>query len=112
MVTLMLHNPCMKVFHGSINQMALAIVALVANMGVAGYFSAYAWNRKAALPILLFLFTQNRDNRINQDGFRYGFGIGIAWVMLKSKGHKVSKLLDGVAEWTSAGMPIEAKEVQ
>jgi DNA-binding transcriptional ArsR family regulator len=32
--------------------------------------------------------------------------------LLKSKGHKVSKLLDGVAEWTSAGMPIEAKEVQ
>ena len=30
--------------------------------------------------------------------------------LLKSKGRKVSKLLDGVAEWTSAGMPLEAKE--
>ncbi len=30
--------------------------------------------------------------------------------LLKSKGRKVSKLLDGVAEWTSAGMPIETKE--
>jgi rhodanese-related sulfurtransferase/DNA-binding transcriptional ArsR family regulator len=30
--------------------------------------------------------------------------------LLKSKGRKVSKLFDGVAEWTSAGMPIETKE--
>lgn len=30
--------------------------------------------------------------------------------LLKSNGRKVSKLLDGVAEWTSAGMPIETKE--
>jgi rhodanese-related sulfurtransferase/DNA-binding transcriptional ArsR family regulator len=30
--------------------------------------------------------------------------------LLKSKGRKVSKLLDGVAEWTSAGMPLEMKE--
>jgi rhodanese-related sulfurtransferase len=30
--------------------------------------------------------------------------------LLKSKGRRVSKLLDGVAEWTSAGMPIETKE--
>lgn len=30
--------------------------------------------------------------------------------LLKSKGRKVSKLLDGVAEWKSAGMPLEAKE--
>jgi rhodanese-related sulfurtransferase/DNA-binding transcriptional ArsR family regulator len=32
--------------------------------------------------------------------------------LLKSKGRKVSKLFDGVAEWTSAGMPLERKEVQ
>lgn len=30
--------------------------------------------------------------------------------LLKSKGRKVSKLLDGVAEWTSAGMSLETKE--
>jgi rhodanese-related sulfurtransferase len=30
--------------------------------------------------------------------------------LLKTRGRKVSKLLDGVAEWTSAGMPLETKE--
>ena len=30
--------------------------------------------------------------------------------LLKAKGRTVSKLLDGVAEWQSAGMPLEAKE--
>ncbi len=30
--------------------------------------------------------------------------------LLKTKGRKVSKLLDGVAEWKSAGMPLETKE--
>lgn len=30
--------------------------------------------------------------------------------LLKSKGRKVSKLVDGVAEWMSAGMPLETKE--
>jgi len=30
--------------------------------------------------------------------------------LLKAKGRKVSKLLDGVAEWRSAGMPLESKE--
>ncbi len=30
---------------------------------------------------------------------------------LKDKGHRVSQLLDGVAEWASAGMPLESKEV-
>ena len=30
--------------------------------------------------------------------------------LLKSKGRSVSKLLDGVAEWTSAGMPLEMEE--
>lgn len=30
--------------------------------------------------------------------------------LLSSKGRKVSKLLDGVAEWRAAGMPLESKE--
>ena len=30
--------------------------------------------------------------------------------LLKTKGRKVSKLLDGVAEWTSAGMPLKTKK--
>ena len=29
--------------------------------------------------------------------------------LLSAKGRKVSKLLDGVAEWTSAGMPLETQ---
>ena len=33
-----------------------------------------------------------------------------AALLLKTRGRKVSKLLDGVAEWTSAGMPLEMKE--
>lgn len=32
--------------------------------------------------------------------------------LLKTRGRKVSKLRDGVAEWTSAGMPLETKEAQ
>jgi rhodanese-related sulfurtransferase len=31
--------------------------------------------------------------------------------LIASKGRKVSKLLDGIAEWRSAGMPLEAKEI-
>lgn len=31
--------------------------------------------------------------------------------LIASKGRRVSKLLDGVAEWRSAGMPLEAKEI-
>ncbi|WP_372826357.1 ArsR/SmtB family transcription factor [Polaromonas sp.] len=31
--------------------------------------------------------------------------------LIASKGRKVSKLLDGVAEWRSAGMPLETKEI-
>jgi rhodanese-related sulfurtransferase len=31
--------------------------------------------------------------------------------LIASKGRKVSKVLDGVAEWRSAGMPLEAKEI-
>jgi len=31
--------------------------------------------------------------------------------LLEAKGRKVSKVLDGVAEWQSAGMPLETKEV-
>lgn len=30
--------------------------------------------------------------------------------LLKAKGRKVSKLLDGVAEWESAGMPLESRK--
>jgi rhodanese-related sulfurtransferase/DNA-binding transcriptional ArsR family regulator len=33
-----------------------------------------------------------------------------AALLLKTRGRKVSKLLDGVAEWTSAGMPLEMKK--
>lgn len=33
-----------------------------------------------------------------------------AAVLFTSKGRKASKLLDGVAEWRSAGMPLETKE--
>ena len=33
-----------------------------------------------------------------------------AMQLLKTKGRKASKLLDGVAEWKSAGMPLEMKE--
>jgi rhodanese-related sulfurtransferase len=32
--------------------------------------------------------------------------------LLKAKGRKVSKLLDGVAEWRSAGMPLQTDESQ
>jgi rhodanese-related sulfurtransferase len=32
--------------------------------------------------------------------------------LLKAKGRKVSKLLDGVAEWRSAGMPLQTEESQ
>jgi rhodanese-related sulfurtransferase len=31
--------------------------------------------------------------------------------LIASKGRKVSKVLDGVAEWRTAGMPLEAKEI-
>ena len=31
--------------------------------------------------------------------------------LIASKGRKVSKLLDGVAEWRSAGMPLETKKI-
>lgn len=33
-----------------------------------------------------------------------------AMQLLKTKGRKASKLLDGVAEWKSAGMPLETRE--
>lgn len=33
-----------------------------------------------------------------------------AVLLLQAKGRKVSKLLDGVAEWASAGMPLQTKE--
>lgn len=32
-----------------------------------------------------------------------------AVLLLKSKGHKVSKVLDGVAEWHASGLPLESK---
>lgn len=35
-----------------------------------------------------------------------------AMQLLKTKGRKASKLLDGVAEWRSAGMPLETKDAQ
>src|ERR1700730_14504546 len=86
-VYLVLHDPSMKVPHGTIDGHTGSIKARIAQMPIPRHQPADPRHRQASFPALLLLLAQRRQGWVDQHRKGYGIGLRVARILLEAEYH-------------------------